>query len=169
MKRYVVYASLSIFGLVLPLALLIAWFATPSEPRPPERPSASIPKPQLPNVLLPTNTDPQSLALRRAILNGERIYQSLCYHCHGRLGKGDNNEYMASIGHKPADHSDLAAMQKLSDAEFFAALRDGVKDERGWFTMPPWESVLTSHEMWDVIAYMRHLPTALPLQPSAPN
>jgi mono/diheme cytochrome c family protein len=53
-------------------------------------------------------------------------------------------------------------MQKLSDAEFFAALRDGVKDDRGWLTMPPWASVLTSREMWDVIAYVRHLPPTPP-------
>jgi mono/diheme cytochrome c family protein len=92
--------------------------------------------------------------------NGERIYQRLCYYCHGRQGKGDNNAYMESMGHKPADHTDLAKMQKLSDWEFFLALRDGVKDERGWYTMPPWASVLTPAEMWDVIIYVRRLPLA---------
>jgi mono/diheme cytochrome c family protein len=77
---------------------------------------------------------------------------------------------MASIGHKPADHTDLAKMQQLSNGEFFLALRDGVKDDRGWLTMPPWASVLTPTEMWDVIAYVRRLPLA-PLpgnQPSMP-
>jgi mono/diheme cytochrome c family protein len=102
------------------------------------------------------------VALRRAIQNGERIYQRLCYNCHGRQGKGDNNEYMASIGHQPADHTDLHKMQKLTDWEFFVALRDGVKDKRGWLTMPPWESVLSAAEMWDVIAYVRRLPLAEP-------
>ncbi len=169
MNRYVVYVSLLIFGVVLPLALIAAWLTTPvPEPSPPA-PRVAIPKPRLPKVPLPTGTDPQSVALRQAILSGERIYQRLCYHCHGRQGRGDNNDYMASIGHKPADHSDLAAMQKLSDAEFFAALRDGGKDERGWLTMPPWASVLTSQEMWDVIAYVRHLPLAPPLQVTSPN
>ncbi len=104
--------------------------------------------------------DPESVALRGAILNGERIYQHLCYHCHGRQGKGDNNAYMESIGHKPADHTDLTAMQRLNDTEFFLALRDGVRDKRGWFTMPPWASVLTPTEMWDVITYVRRLPLA---------
>jgi mono/diheme cytochrome c family protein len=100
--------------------------------------------------------------LQRSIRNGERIYQRLCYNCHGRQGKGDKNDYMASIGHQPADHTDLAKMQQLSDGEFFLALRDGVKDERGWLTMPPWESVLTPAEMWDVIAYVRRLPLVTP-------
>lgn len=163
MYRYVVYASFFIFGLVLPSVLITVWLTAPeSEPDPPVRPPVVIPKPQLPKVPLPTGTDPESIALRVSIVNGERIYQRLCYHCHGRQGKGDNNAYMASIGHQPADHSDIEAMQKLSDAEFFVALRDGVKDERGWLTMPPWESVLTSREMWDVIAYVRHLPLASP-------
>lgn len=159
MNRYVIYVSLLVFGVVLPLALITAWL-TPAPPKPSPPPLVSIPKPRLPKVPLPTGTDPESIALRASILNGERIYQRLCYHCHGRQGKGDNNDYMASIGHKPADHSDLAAMQKLSDDEFFAALRDGVKDDRGWLTMPPWESVLTSREMRDVIVYVRHLPLA---------
>lgn len=161
MNRYVIYVSLFIFGLVLPSLLITVWLtAPPSEPGPAVRPPVAIPQPRLPVVPLPTGTDPKSIALRVAIVNGERIYQRLCYNCHGRQGKGDNNEYMASIGHKPADHSDIEAMQELSDTEFFVALRDGVKDERGWLTMPPWESVLTSREMWDVIAYVRHLPLA---------
>lgn len=138
---------------------LLIWLCVPSPP------VVSVPVPappplQVPAVPLPPGTDPASVALRGAILNGERIYQRLCFHCHGRQGKGDNNAYMESQGHKPADHTDLVALQALSDADFFAALRDGVQDKRGWFTMPPWASVLTPTEMWDVITYVRHLPLA---------
>lgn len=145
-------------GVLSGLTLLL-WLRTP-EPLPPvaSPPAASLAPPRLPQVVLPPGADPESVALRGAILNGERIYQRLCFHCHGRQGKGDNNEYMASIGHKPADHTDLEAMQRLSDEEFFVALRDGVKDQRGWFTMPPWASVLTPTEMRDVITYVRRLP-----------
>ena len=138
---------------------LAVWLITPAPP-PVAPPVISSPPPRLPQIPLPTGTDPESVALRGALLNGEGIYQRLCYHCHGRQGKGDNNAYMESIGHKPADHTDLATMQRLSDPEFFLALRDGVKDQRGWFTMPPWASVLTPTEMWDVITYVRHLPLA---------
>jgi mono/diheme cytochrome c family protein len=145
---------------------LVVWFVTPT-PRPTVSQVTPIPQLRWPQVLLPTGSDPESVALRGAILNGERIYQRLCYYCHGRQGKGDNNEYMESIGHKPADHTDLGAMQRLSDAEFFLALRDGVKDKRGWFTMPPWASVLTPTEMWDVITYVRRLSLAeLPPNPA---
>jgi len=115
--------------------------------------------------VLPGGSDPQSVALRRTIRHGEQIYQRLCHNCHGRQGKGNANPYMESIGHKPADHSDLAQMQKLSDWEFFVILRDGVKDKRGWLTMPPWESVLTPAEMWAVIAYVRRLPGATSSSP----
>jgi mono/diheme cytochrome c family protein len=118
----------------------------------------SLPPPRIPQIPLPTGTDTESVALRGAILNGARIYQRLCSNCHGRQGKGDSNEYMESIGHKPADHTDVVAMQRLSDTELFLALRDGVKDKRGWLTMPPWASVLTPTEMWDVITYVRRLP-----------
>jgi len=151
---------------LLCVGALAVWLITPSSQ--PTTPSASLlstPQPRLPQIALPTGTDPESVALRGAILNGEQIYQRLCYHCHGRQGKGDNNAYMESIGHKPADHTDLATMQRLSDTEFFLALRDGVKDKRGWFTMPPWASVLTPTEMRDVITYVRRLPVAV----SPPN
>jgi len=138
---------------------LVVWFVTPT-PQPPPLQVTPILQPRGPQGPLPTGSDPESVALRGAILHGERIYQRLCSNCHGRQGKGDNNEYMQSIGHKPADHTDLGAMQRLSDGEFFLALQDGVKDQRGWFTMPPWASVLTPTEMWDVITYVRRLPLA---------
>ena len=143
---------------IVALALSV-WLMTPAPPAP-APPVLSLPPPRVPQIPLPTGTDPESVALRGAILNGARIYQRLCANCHGRQGKGDSNEYMESIGHKPADHTDVVAMQRLSDTEFFLALRDGVKDKRGWLTMPPWASVLTPTEMWDVIAYVRRLPSA---------
>ena len=171
MHRSLTRISFLVFGLLLPVVLVVVWVVTPTpEPLPPPPRVAPLPQHLLPQVPFPTGADPESIALRRAILNGERVYQRLCYNCHGRQGKGDNNDYMASIGHQPADHTDLAKMQQLSDREFFLALRDGVKDERGWLTMPPWESVLTPAEMWDVIAYVRRLPLATPpsSQPPVP-
>jgi len=163
--RYVVLptsARVIIWGCGLLLALtLVVWLVTPA-PQPTTLPSQMTPilQPPVPQIPLPPGSDPESVALRGAILNGERIYQRLCSNCHGRQGKGDNNAYMESIGHKPADHTDLTAMQRLNDTEFFLALRDGVRDKRGWFTMPPWASVLTPTEMWDVITYVRRLPLA---------
>jgi mono/diheme cytochrome c family protein len=161
MYRLLTPLSLAFFGPLVLVALVVVWHDAPP-PIPPTSPSqtATAPPPLLPKVALPSGSDSESVALRRAIRNGERIYQRLCYHCHGRQGQGNNNAYMESVGHKPADHTDLAKMQKLNDWEFFLALRDGVKDERGWLTMPPWESVLTPAEMWDVITYVRRLPLA---------
>ena len=155
---------------LLCVCALVVWLVTPApQSTTPTSAGPLTPQPRLPQIALPTGTDPESVALRGAILNGERIYQRLCYHCHGRQGKGDNNAYMESIGHKPADHTDLATMQRLSDTEFFLALRDGVKDKRGWLTMPPWASVLTPTEMWDVIVYVRRLPfAAAPPNPTPP-
>jgi mono/diheme cytochrome c family protein len=171
MSHITMRLTLLMFGLLLPMILIVVWIITPVPEPPAPRPQiAALPQPLLPKIPLPTGDDAASVALRGSILNGERIYQHLCYNCHGRQGKGDNNAYMDSIGHKPADHTNLAKMQKLTDWEFFVALRDGVKDEHGWLTMPPWESLLTPAEMWDVIAYVRRLPLATRgSQPSAPQ
>lgn len=161
---------LLVCGLLLPALLVAVWIATPAPEVLPPRPQiAPIPQYLLPRVPLPTDSDPESVALRRSILRGEGIYQRLCYNCHGRQGKGDSNAYMESIGHKPADHTDLTKMQTLSDMEFFLALRNGVKDDRGWFTMPPWESLLTPGEIWDVITYVRRLPLATKPGPRPPT
>ncbi|MDH3600446.1 MAG: cytochrome c [Candidatus Tectomicrobia bacterium] len=168
MRPVIARLILLVFGVLLPGALILVWLSRPPPAPPPAPPAA--PGLRLPQVPLPTGSDPSSVAHRHAIQRGERIYQRLCYHCHGRQGLGDNNPYMTSIGHAPADHSDLRDMQKLSDAEFLAAIRDGVKDKRGWLTMPPWSSVLTEREMRDVMAYVRRLPLALsPSQPAPPD
>ena len=162
-KHTLTYLSLVVFGVVLPATLVILWILTPPPEPPRSRPQiAPIPQHLLPKVPLPAGLDPPTVALRQSIVNGERIYQRLCFNCHGRQGKGDNNPYMHSIGHQPADHADLRKMQQLSDWELFLSLRDGVKDDRGWLTMPPWESVLAPQQMWDVIAYVRRLPLAAP-------
>jgi mono/diheme cytochrome c family protein len=149
-----------VFGVSLPTLAVLVWLTSHPPPPPARHREVAIPPYLLPKIVLPTGSDPQTIALRRSIREGEHIYQRLCYNCHSRTGKGDANEYMESIGHKPADHTDAAKMQKLTDWEFFIALRDGVKDDRGWFTMPPWESVLTPEQMWAVIAYVRRLPGA---------
>jgi mono/diheme cytochrome c family protein len=168
MRPVIACLILLVVGVLLPGALILVWFSRPPPAPPPAPPVA--PALRLPQVPLPTGSDPASVAHRYAILRGERIYQRLCYHCHGRQGLGDNNPYMTSIGHAPADHSDLRNMQQLSDAEFLAAIRDGVKDDRGWLTMPPWSSVLTEREMREVIAYVRRLPLALlPCKPDPPG
>ena len=148
---------MTLLGVTGCLAAVVIWLVPTAAP-PPTVPPPMLPPLRLPAVPLPLGTDQASVVLRGALLNGERIYQRLCFHCHGRQGKGDNNAYMESVGHKPADHTNLRAMQRLPDTDFFIALRDGVKDKRGWFTMPPWASVLTPTEMWDVITYVRHLP-----------
>ena len=160
MAKFLFYLSTGVLACLLAAVGLFLRVGT--EPTLKKSPTVTIPPTVRPRLTLPSGQDPESLALRRALRNGERIYQRLCYHCHGRQGKGDNNAYMESIGHKPADHTELRQMQTLSDDEFYRALRDGVKDERGWLTMPPWESVLTDRDMWDVIAYVRRLPLAQP-------
>ncbi len=166
MRPVIARLALLVIGVLLPGALVLVLLFDPSPP--PPTPTAPFSSVSLPEVSLPSGTDTASLVTRASIQRGERIYQRLCYHCHGRQGLGDNNPYMASIGHAPAAHADQLNMQKLSDTDIFTAIRDGVKDERGWLTMPPWSSVLTEAEMWDVIVYMRRLPQPAPLQSENP-
>ena len=167
-KPQVARLSLLVFGVLLPVTLIVVCIVDVNTCPAPTAPKyvPTFPTP-LPHVRLPTGSIrkvcPTPLdSERRTYLSG------LCYNCHGRQGKGDDNQYLASIGRQPADHTDVRKMQQLTDWEFFLALRDGVKDERGWLTMPPWESVFSAAQMWDVIAYVRRLPLAEEVAPRHP-
>ena len=64
-------------GLLLALTLVV-WLVTPApQPTTLAPQMTPVPQPHVPQVPLPSGADPESVALRGAILNGERIYQRL--------------------------------------------------------------------------------------------
>lgn len=46
------------------------------------------------------------------------------------------------------------ATQRLTDAQLFAIIRDGVR----WTAMPSWREMHTDAELWQLVALVRHLP-----------
>src|SRR5262245_62185800 len=74
-------------GLLCVFALVVWLIAPTPQSILPASAVPPTPQPRLPQIPLPTGTDPESVALRGALLNGERIYQRLCYHCHGQIGR----------------------------------------------------------------------------------
>jgi mono/diheme cytochrome c family protein len=84
-----------------------------------------------------------------SIQNGDKIFQSVCWTCHGKLGKGDGP---ASIGltPKPVDLSN-AGVQSQSDGAIFWKITEG----RG--VMSPYKSNLTTKQRWQLVNYIRAL------------
>lgn len=81
---------------------------------------------------------------------GRTIYQDYCVVCHGEEGRGDGIK-AELLPLKPADHTNAARMDKLSNQE----LRNIIV--KGGSYMPSWANTLSAEEVNAVIAYIRLL------------
>ncbi len=87
---------------------------------------------------------------------GKALYQQYCSTCHGPQGKGDGPA-AAAMNPKPRNHTDGNYMNKLSDAHLRKVISEGGAAVGRSPLMPPWQGVLTSEQIRDVIAYVRSL------------
>ena len=91
-------------------------------------------------------------ATDESIAAGRAIYVKRCAECHGDHGKGDGD--MADMSNpKPADLSDADWKHGSTDGEIFTVVRDGVKNT----DMKPFGTKLTTHQLWDVVNFVRSL------------
>ena len=89
-----------------------------------------------------------------AIAAGEEIFAANCAACHGANGQGDGPA-AASLDPKPADFTDAAMMNSLSDAYLFWRVSQGGAVAPFNSAMPAWENGLSEEERWQVISYIR--------------
>jgi len=86
-------------------------------------------------------------------LAGRAIYQYRCAGCHGEDGSGDGSAVEHFTIMQPTNlRTDSLITTGAFDAVFRRILGDG--DEAHSSYMPPWGSVLTEGEIWDVVAYL---------------
>ena len=92
-----------------------------------------------------------------AIQRGETIYQKQCVSCHGVNGDG-TGPIAPSLAHRPANLNNHFHSQPGSgDAYLFWRVSEGgaVEPFRSQnSSMPPFKSVLSEDERWDVLAYV---------------
>ncbi|MBP7962878.1 MAG: cytochrome c [Caldilineaceae bacterium] len=88
-------------------------------------------------------------ATEASIAAGAALFQTNCAACHGESGAGDGPA-AAALDPKPAnlgaDH-----VQANSDGALFYIITHG----RTGTAMPPWESVLTEDQRWEVVNFVR--------------
>lgn len=84
-----------------------------------------------------------------AAVAGKKIYETVCFVCHGLTGKGDGAA-SANLKPKPADFSS-DAVQKQSDGALFWKLTEG----KGQMTS--YEEINTEKERWQLVSYIRTL------------
>jgi mono/diheme cytochrome c family protein len=102
---------------------------------------------------------PQAAQLKNAvpvspasIAAGQALYQKQCAGCHGDTGKGDGT-MGAELDPKPSNLTDADWKHGSTDGEIFTVIRGGVKSTG----MKPFSRKLTTHQLWDVVNYVRSL------------
>lgn len=91
-------------------------------------------------------------ASEASIAAGLSLYQKQCVGCHGDTGHGDG-ALGEELNPKPSDLTDADWKHGSTDGEIFTAIRDGVKSTG----MKAYRRKMTSHQLWDVVNYLRSI------------
>ena len=89
---------------------------------------------------------------------GAALYADYCGACHGKTGKGDGPIAVA-YKPRPRDLTDRAYLAKRTDHDLYNVISRGGGAVDRATTMPGWGAVLAPQEIWDLVAYIRQLPT----------
>ena len=87
---------------------------------------------------------------------GHQLFQQKCETCHAYDGGGKTEIGSGAYPRPPVLRALLPAM---SDGEVFYHVRNGIRNT----AMPAWS--LPDRQVWQLVAYMRHLPMVAPLTP----
>ena len=97
---------------------------------------------------------------------GKKLYTSFCSACHGETGKGDGPSG-AALPARPADHTNGAVMNQLSDKFLVDVITKGGSAVGKSNFMPAWGSSFNDKQIRDVVAYIRGLAVP-PYKPENP-
>jgi mono/diheme cytochrome c family protein len=87
-----------------------------------------------------------------SIAAGQTSYQKQCAGCHGDTGKGDG-AMGEELNPKPSNLADADWKHGSTDGEILTVIRDGVKSTG----MKAYGRKMTTHELWDVVNYVRSI------------
>jgi mono/diheme cytochrome c family protein len=87
-----------------------------------------------------------------SIAAGKAVYQKQCASCHGDAGKGDG-AMGEELNPKPSNLSAADWKHGSTDGDIFTVIRNGVKATG----MKPYRHKMTTHQLWDVVNYVRSL------------
>lgn len=91
------------------------------------------------------------------VQRGGALFRAHCVQCHGAPGLAPEPY---ALGMNPAPASLVGSARERPAAEMFWITRHGIK----MTGMPAWQYRLTDEQIWDVVAFMRVLPTLSPEQ-----
>ena len=85
---------------------------------------------------------------------GRKLYVTYCAACHGEKGKGDGMAAQ-SLPVRPADHTNGAVMNQLSDKFLVDLILKGGSAVGKSSFMPAWGSSFNEKQIRDIVAYLR--------------
>jgi cbb3-type cytochrome c oxidase subunit III len=87
---------------------------------------------------------------------GAQLFTQYCWTCHGSTAKGDGP--LAKVYHpRPRDLTDAAYLSSLTDRDLFNVISQGGPAVDRSPVMPAWGQTLKPEEIWDLVAYIRHI------------
>jgi mono/diheme cytochrome c family protein len=87
---------------------------------------------------------------------GKTLYVAYCATCHGEGGKGDGAAGL-SLPVRPADHTNGAAMNQLSDSFLMNIISKGGGAVGKSTFMPAWGGALNDKQIRDIVSYIRSI------------
>ena len=88
--------------------------------------------------------------------DGKKLYLTYCSSCHGDTGKGDGPA-ARSLPVKPANHTDGAVMNQLTDKFLLEIIAKGGSAVGKSAMMPGWGGQLKESQVRDIVAYVRSM------------
>jgi mono/diheme cytochrome c family protein len=86
---------------------------------------------------------------------GTKLYSRYCRGCHGEEGKGDGLVFMPHV----PNLTKKGYIENLPDEYLLLAISKGGPGIGKSSYMPAWEGTLTAEQMYDIISYIRSLPS----------
>jgi|SRR5215470_6873012 len=83
-----------------------------------------------------------------SLAEARRLYLDKCVECHGETGRGDGNQ-SKMYNTPPANFTDAARMNTMSDGELFYKITEGHRP------MPGFKKRYTEEQRWQLVLFIR--------------